>query len=114
METPSREASDAGSATRRNPRGLGMSPGRGVYSFLDDLSPEAKREATIEDRAALLQLTKFRERLAAMGDACGGGRGRRRGGGIGRWVRRGAPAHPDALVASAHVQRRGVLAKVVL
>ena len=73
METPSKEASDAGSATRRNPRGLGMSPGRGVYSFLDDLSPEAKREATIEDRAALLQLTKFRERLAAMGDDAGDG-----------------------------------------
>ena len=73
METPSREASDAGSATRRNPHGLGMSPGRGVYSFLDDLSPEAKREATIEDRAALLQLTKFRERLAAMGDDAGDG-----------------------------------------
>ena len=73
METPSREASDAGSATRRNPRALGMSPGRGVYSFLDDLSPEAKREATIEDRAALLQLTKFRERLAAMGDDAGDG-----------------------------------------
>jgi hypothetical protein len=50
-----------------------MSPGRGVYSFLDDLSPEAKREATIEDRAALLQLTKFRERLAAMGDDAGDG-----------------------------------------
>ena len=73
METPSKEASDAGSATRRNPRALGMSPGRGVYSFLDDLSPEAKREATIEDRVALLQLTKFRERLAAMGDDAGDG-----------------------------------------
>ena len=67
METPSREVSDAGSAAKRNPRSPGVSLGRGLDSFLDDLTPEATRQATTEDRAALLQLTKFRERLAAMG-----------------------------------------------
>lgn len=73
METPSREVSDAGSAARRNPRSPGVSLGRGLDSFLDDLTPEATRQATTEDRAALLQLTKFRERLAAMGDGAGDG-----------------------------------------
>ena len=73
METPSREVSDAGSAARRNPRSPGVSLGRGLDSFLDDLTPEATRQATTEDRAALLQLTKFRERLAAMGDGAGEG-----------------------------------------
>ena len=73
METPSREVSDAGSAAKRNPRSPGVSLGRGLDSFLDDLTPEATRQATTEDRAALLQLTKFRERLAAMGDGAGDG-----------------------------------------
>ena len=52
METPSREVSDAGSAARRNPRSPGVSLGRGLDSFLDDLTPEAARQATTEDRAA--------------------------------------------------------------
>ena len=73
METPSREVSDAGSAAKRNPRSPGVSLGRGLDSFLDDLTPEATRQATTEDRAALLQLTKFRERLAAMGEGAGDG-----------------------------------------
>ena len=73
METPSREVSDAGSAAKRNPRSPGVSLGRGLDSFLDDLTPEATRQATTEDRAALLQLTEFRERLAAMGEGEGDG-----------------------------------------